>query len=178
MSSFTFYDGTVPHATAAINVLLHLFNKIEAHASSLSSSVDTLISARLAEDMLPFSLQVFIASEMALQMAVHLQGLEPPTGQPGPDGLKTLEDMRKRVHTVLELLQKSDRQKFIDAETEITFNVGPEKKATANAHSYANGFALPNLYFHTVTAYNILRKHGVQVGKTDYLNHYLGGYLF
>jgi hypothetical protein len=28
---------------------------------------------------------------------------------------------------------------------------------------------LPNLYFHTVTAYNILRHNGVDVGKMDYL---------
>jgi hypothetical protein len=28
---------------------------------------------------------------------------------------------------------------------------------------------LPNLYFHTTTAYAILRKDGVDVGKLDYL---------
>jgi hypothetical protein len=28
---------------------------------------------------------------------------------------------------------------------------------------------LPNLYFHTVTTYNILRHNGVDVGKMDYL---------
>jgi hypothetical protein len=28
---------------------------------------------------------------------------------------------------------------------------------------------LPNVYFHVVTAYNILRHNGVDVGKLDYL---------
>lgn len=177
MSSFTFYNGTMPHATAAMKVLLHLFDQIEAHASRSSTPINTLISARLAEDMFPFPLQVFIASEMALQMAARLQGIEPLTGQPGPDGLKTLEDMRKRVNTVLEFVQRSDHQKFIDPETEVTFNVGPEKKFTAKAYGFANGFTLPNLYFHTITAYNILRNHGMQIGKADYLDCYFTPYL-
>ena len=29
--------------------------------------------------------------------------------------------------------------------------------------------ALPNLFFHVTTAYNILRHNGVEVGKWDYL---------
>jgi hypothetical protein len=28
---------------------------------------------------------------------------------------------------------------------------------------------MPNFYFHTVTAYNILRHNGVELGKRDYL---------
>ncbi|MCX7253909.1 MAG: DUF1993 family protein, partial [Burkholderiales bacterium] len=29
--------------------------------------------------------------------------------------------------------------------------------------------ALPNVYFHITTAYNILRHNGVEIGKRDYL---------
>ncbi len=31
------------------------------------------------------------------------------------------------------------------------------------------GFALPNFYFHVVTAYDILRHNGVEVGKRDFI---------
>jgi len=31
------------------------------------------------------------------------------------------------------------------------------------------GHSMPNVYFHVVTAYNILRAHGVAVGKRDFL---------
>ena len=34
---------------------------------------------------------------------------------------------------------------------------------------YLVGFALPNFYFHIVTAYNILRHNGVEIGKRDYM---------
>ncbi len=30
-------------------------------------------------------------------------------------------------------------------------------------------WVLPNFYFHVVTAYNILRHNGVDIGKMDYL---------
>ena len=35
--------------------------------------------------------------------------------------------------------------------------------------TYLLGYALPNFYFHLVTAYNILRHNGVEIGKRDYI---------
>jgi hypothetical protein len=32
-------------------------------------------------------------------------------------------------------------------------------------------WALPHFYFHFVTAYDILRHKGVEIGKRDYLRH-------
>ena len=34
---------------------------------------------------------------------------------------------------------------------------------------YVEKFVVPNVYFHVVTAYNILRHNGVPVGKFDFL---------
>ena len=31
------------------------------------------------------------------------------------------------------------------------------------------GFGLPNFFFHVVTAHDILRHNGVEIGKRDYL---------
>ena len=36
---------------------------------------------------------------------------------------------------------------------------------------YLLGFALPNFHFHLVTAYNILRHNGIEIGKADYLGN-------
>lgn len=37
--------------------------------------------------------------------------------------------------------------------------------------------AIPNLFFHLVTAYNILRKEGVPLGKMDYLTPFIGKHV-
>ena len=36
---------------------------------------------------------------------------------------------------------------------------------------YLLGHALPNVYFQSTTAYNILRHNGVEIGKRDYLGN-------
>ena len=38
-----------------------------------------------------------------------------------------------------------------------------------SADEYIRNFAIPNFYFHVVTAYALLRSCGVRVGKLDYL---------
>jgi hypothetical protein len=35
--------------------------------------------------------------------------------------------------------------------------------------NYLMAFALPNLYFHSATSYDILRHNGVKLGKPDFL---------
>lgn len=35
----------------------------------------------------------------------------------------------------------------------------------------------PNLFFHLVTAYNILRSKGVPLGKMDYLDPFVGDFI-
>ena len=45
---------------------------------------------------------------------------------------------------------------------------GTEDKLPA-AEDYLKTWALPNVFFHVTTAYNILRHNGVPLGKSDYL---------
>jgi hypothetical protein len=37
--------------------------------------------------------------------------------------------------------------------------------------TYARDWALPQFYFHLMTAYTILRSQGVELGKVDYVQH-------
>ena len=41
----------------------------------------------------------------------------------------------------------------------------------SNGFEYLRDWALPHFYFHVVTAYDILRHNGVEIGKRDYLSH-------
>jgi len=36
---------------------------------------------------------------------------------------------------------------------------------------YLREWTFPNFYFHLVTAYAILRHHGIELGKKDYMRH-------
>ena len=48
-------------------------------------------------------------------------------------------------------------------------------KLTFHALEFLTDFLLPNVYFHTTTAYAILRHNGVNIGKRDFLGMELGG---
>jgi uncharacterized protein len=62
-----------------------------------------------------------------------------------------------------------DEKQFDGAETrEITRPVRGQPK-TFTGQNYLLQFATPNVYFHTATAYDILRHNGVVLGKADYL---------
>ena len=42
-------------------------------------------------------------------------------------------------------------------------------KHKLKGRDYLFNFVLPNFYFHTATAYGILRHNGVEIGKKDFL---------
>ena len=51
----------------------------------------------------------------------------------------------------------------------VSFPAGPERVLKLKGRDFLYQWVMPNLYFHTTTAYNILRHNGVDVGKMDYL---------
>jgi hypothetical protein len=83
--------------------------------------------------------------------------------------LKTYADFHERIETVLEVLNKADKEivNLYGDMLEAT-NMGPEKAVEMSGAIYAHSIVLPNIYFHVVTAYGILRKEGVPLRKLDY----------
>ena len=54
--------------------------------------------------------------------------------------------------------------------------LGPGRYCELPGRQYVSDYLLPNLYFHVTTAYAILRKLGVPLGKADYM-HFLAPYV-
>ncbi len=164
--SVTLYRATVPVFIRSLNVLEHLLQKAEAHAKDQGTSADELVNARLFEDMLPLAGQVQRASDTSKLSAERLSGVEAPKFD---DNETTLQQLRERVTKTVSYLKSIDESAFNGADNrtvtlkqragEVSF-VGPD---------YLFQFALPNFYFHIVTAYDILRHNGVPIGKLDYL---------
>jgi hypothetical protein len=126
-----------------------------------------LVDFRLAPDMLPLKNQILIACDAAKLCVARISGLEAPKF---PDSESSLEDLQSRIQKTLDWI-KSVPTNALDGleEKQITFPVGKEATKTMKALDYVSFWALPNVYFHVTTAYNILRHNGVQIGKRDYL---------
>ncbi|KAH8754639.1 hypothetical protein F5883DRAFT_185347 [Diaporthe sp. PMI_573] len=174
MSSYTLADGTLPHATAAMKTLSHLLDKMEA---STSPAPEALLSARLHPTMLPLSFQFSFAADLVAKMAAHLEGTEPEDLGPF-DTVKTVADARARVDAAAARLASANPDKIASRSDEtVSYGRGPDKPpGELKARDYAAGYGLPNIYFHVTTAYNILRKEGIDLGKGDFLAPFLAPY--
>ena len=150
--------------------LSHLLDLGEAHAIARRIDPLVLTGDRLAPDMFPLRRQVQIACDAVKNGLARIAGVEAPKFE---DTETSFEELRERIRKTLAFAETVPVERLDGSEDrQITFPVGKDGTRTMAGFDYLTGWMLPNLYFHTVTTYNILRHNGVEVGKADYL---LGG---
>lgn len=161
------YDASVPVFTRGLTVLSNLLDKGARHAAEQGFAEAELVGARLAPDMLTLAGQVQRASDSAKFGAARLTGTEAPAFA---DDETTIAALRERCAKTIAYLGQVDRDGFADSETRsVTFG-SKDAPWTLSGDAYLLSFALPNLFFHVTTAYDILRHKGVPIGKLDYLD--------
>ncbi len=164
--TLSIYSASLPVFTRLLTNLLGLLDKAEAYAKERKFDVDVLVEDRLAPDMNPFKFQVQSATDHAKFVASRLTGQTPPSW---PDDETTVEQLKARVRKALDYLKTFSEADFAGADDrEVTVRIGGEPR-TISGETYFLTRALPNFYFHYTTAYAILRKNGVPIGKSDYL---------
>jgi hypothetical protein len=153
-------DSFVPMLEGLAGVL----DKGAAHAKSTRTD---LVTARLAPDMFPLGKQVQIACDHAKGAVARLMGKEPPKFE---DNETTFDELKQRVVKTIAYIKEADAAAFEGAEDRDCSIPTPNNMVIAfNGLQLLRDWALPNFYFHTVTAYDILRHNGVAIGKRDYL---------
>jgi hypothetical protein len=164
--SLSMHQVSVPVFVRGLNVLADLLHKAEAHVEQHGSVPDAMISARLADDMLPLSAQVQRASDTSKMSVERLSGVVAPKFE---DNETSFDQLQERIANTIAYLNSVDADALAGSEVRtIKLNFGsfqPEFKGD----DYLLTFALPNFFFHIVTAHDILRNQGVPVRKRDYL---------
>jgi hypothetical protein len=127
-----------------------------------------LVNARLAPDMYTLAQQVQLGCDHARNGTARLMGREPAKA---PNDEKTIDDLKARIGRTLEYLKSADAAAFAGAEDrDCSIPLGDDKAIAMNGQEFLRAWALPHFYFHIVTAYDILRHHGIAIGKQDYLS--------
>jgi uncharacterized protein len=160
------HRASVPVFVRALKVLATLLEKGEAHAKAQGLDPNDLITARLIDDMLPLSAQIQRASDASKGAVARLTGVEAPAM---PDEETTFAQLQKRVADTLAYIQSVDPKAFEGSEDRTVELKLPNTTLTFTGEDYLLTFALPNFFFHVVTAYDVLRHKGVQIGKLDYM---------
>lgn len=166
--TISMYQASSPVITRALTNLRAILAKADAHAQSKKIDASVFLNGRLAPDMLPLAKQVQIVSDNAKGIVARLAGIEIPAYS---DTETTFDELIARVDKTLAFVAsvKASQIDGSDGRT-VELKLGPTS-VTFTGLSYLTGFALPNLFFHFVTAYAILRHLGVDVGKRDYIGN-------
>jgi uncharacterized protein len=166
----TIYSASIPVFTQMLGGLQQVLSKAQAHVVDKQIDPNALLQARLYPDMFPLLRQVQVATDFAKSVAARLAGVEVPKLA---DDEKTFADLEARIATVLAFLAGLDASQFDAAATrEIVSQAGTPKEKRFTGQSYLFNYGLPHFFFHTTTAYAILRHNGVEVGKKDYVGSY------
>ena len=166
----TLHSSTIPVFQQMLGGLSQVLAKAEAHAADKKIDPNALLQARLYPDMFPLLRQVQVATDFAKSVAARLAGVEVPKLD---DKELTFADLQARISTVLAFVGGLDAALFLDAATrEIITQAGTPKEKRFTGQSYLLNYGLPHFFFHTTTAYAILRHNGVEVSKKDYIGTY------
>ena len=164
--TLSIYKLSVPVYVRGLNVLSGLLAKGAAHAAEQGSDPAALLTASLAPDMANLISQVQRVSDTSKGAIERLSGTPAPKM---PDEEATFDELQARVAKTIAFINSVDPALFDGAEDRtITLTFG-EWSQGFTGESFLLTFALPNFYFHLVTAYGVLRSQGVNVGKLDYL---------
>ena len=164
--TISMYQASVPLFVRMLTNLRSILQKAAAHAQAKKIDEAVLLQARLYPDMFALVQQVQIASDFARGTAARLAGKEPPSYE---DSEKSVAELVSRIDRTLDYLRTVKASEIDGSEgREIVRPIrGQPKKFTGI--NYLIQFALPNFFFHTTTAYAILRHNGIEIGKTDFI---------
>jgi hypothetical protein len=158
---------SIPDFIRTLNALNGLLEKGATSAQARKIDPLVLTNARLAPDMFPLTKQVQIACDASKLGFARLSGIEAPKFA---DTETTFEELQARIAKTIDYLRTVTAESLAGAEDKVVpFPAGPERVLKLKGRDFLYQWVMPNLYFHTTTAYNILRHNGVDVGKMDYL---------
>jgi hypothetical protein len=165
--TFSTYAALIPTAKHILQNQSKILSKAAIFARESQIDPATLISARLVPDMLPFSRQIQIACDTVKKGAARLAAVEAPVFE---DNELTIAELQTRIAKTIAFLESIHENDFVGAETRaLKIPMGPGIVMDFTGQDYLNQWVLPNFYFHTTTAYDLLRQQGVTLGKRDFL---------
>ena len=167
----TIHDTAVNTFAPMLESLSEVLAKGAEHAAQ--AKLD-LVDARLAPDMFTLAQQVQQACFYPRDCMSRLAGkgsAQMPKAETSFDGCK------RQIHDTIGVVRGVPVAAFEGAdERNCSIEIPDGMVIEMDGVRLLRSWSLPHFYFHVVTAYDILRHHGVQIGKQDYASQ-VGGFI-
>jgi uncharacterized protein len=173
----TLYELSVPTFLQTLRAFSGVMDRAAKHCAETGTNPESFVSARLYPDMAPFHFQIEAVKNHAVWgLEAVRTGVFAPPPLAGAVPFVDLKAMIREAVGALEVLSPDEVNSWsgksldivvyqpLDVENATRSGWGPQT-LTFTPETYLLSYTLPNVYFHTVTAYNILRTHGVPIGK-------------
>lgn len=164
--NLSMYDASIPHLKRMLINLSGVLKKGEDFACLKNIDPSVLVSSRLFPDMFALARQIQIATDQAKGCAARLAGIEIPVFD---DTETSFHGLQERIGKTLAFLDSIRAEQIDGSEDRDVVFLVHGKAMEFKGKDYLCEWVLPNFYFHLVTAYNIFRHNGVELGKSDYL---------
>lgn len=165
--SNSLYDISVGSYLQALSGMVTVLDKGASFAADNDLNADDFVDATLHDDMLPLLFQVNCVPMHSLGALASLKSGEftPPKSIEQRD----YKGLQRMLTSSIDELKAVSADEVNSAQGKtVIFKFG-EHEMPFTAENFILSFSLPNLNFHTTTAYDILRMKGVPLGKGDYL---------
>jgi hypothetical protein len=165
--TISFHEASVGTYLQILNGASGVLEKGLNYFSENGIDPQSIVDARVASDMLPFSFQVHAISHHSLGA---LEGMKSGVFKPpGPKEPHSYEQLQATVTNTIAALKALSRDEVNALEgKDVVFEMrGMKMPFTTNGFLFS--FSLPNFYFHATTAYDILRSKGAPLGKRDFM---------
>jgi hypothetical protein len=173
----------VPALLNQLQAVAGWLTKAEGFAAERADSPDKLLALRLAPDMFPLTTQLRFLAFQAQEPVYRLRGEDVPAAvlqvrQEGRDGQEqpgTWAEARARVADAADFLATVGLDEFDAVADKSVAHVLPNGMIfDMTGEEYVRDWALPQVAFHQMITYAILRHAGVPLGKVDYVPHMFG----
>jgi hypothetical protein len=165
--AFSLYDATVANYLQILGAAGGFLEKSLTHFREGGIDTAEIVETRLASNMLSFRFQIIsIAHHSRGAMEAAKNGVFFPSSDKPELDYAALQALVTEARNELSALTPEAVNALVGRD--VIFKVG-ERAVPFTTEGFLMSFSLPNFFFHTTTAYDILRHKGAPLGKRDFV---------
>ena len=153
-------------ALATFANVLGTLDHLAAKAQGAGFADDMLASAKLADDMFPLETQFRIAVNQVLLALGRVWAMEIPLDETAYDSFVAV---RAQIGAARGHCAAAKGREAAPADAPVDYTLPNGMRFVMSSEEYLRDWTLPNFYFHAATAYGLLRREGLELGKADFM---------